>query len=361
MKNLSWEEKYIRHQNRRSRKSLKRRKRMKRYRKHLNRLLHSKSIKEGNVEINKVKYNLVKAPRNFSLLKNVEESIFFLNKIENLFVRSKKVFVVLKDVEFIDHSAITVLLSLMYKFKLSKIKFNGDFPKDEEVKKKLIESHFFEKLMKPLSSTNEYSLYMENQIFALANKFVTPEIGLTIMEQVSQTIWGEKRICKGLQRTLLELMHNTNNHASNKEGEVHWWLSVNHNKINNYVDFYFVDYGQGILKSLKNKTNKRIWDGFWKNFEYMLKLQKEPRIIEMLLNGGHRKPENRKDPYYRGKGLPGIKEVLNRNQIGDLHIITNNIFASVSDNEFKRLRKNFNGTFYHWQLNKDNSNTIWNQ
>ena len=362
MKLLFQKKKYIRYQIRKSKKSLKRRIKIKKYKKHINHLLRGKPRAQCKNIKNRIKFNYVKAPENFSLLKNVEESIRFLNKIENFFVKNKKVFVELKEVKFIDHSAITVLLSLMYKFKLSKIKFNGDFPNEEKVRKKLVNSHFFERLMKPLSLNQEYILNKENQIFARANKFVVPELGLQIMGEVSQTIWGKKRVCKGLQRTLLELMQNTNNHASNKEGEVHWWLSVNHDKHNNTVDFYFVDYGQGILKSLENKTSKKIWDGFWISFKNMIKSNREPDIIKSLLEGKHRKPEHRNNSYYRGKGLPGVMRVLNRNEISNLHIITNNVFVTTNpDNKFERMNRSFNGTFYHWQLHKNNINTLWNQ
>ena len=55
----------------------------------------------------------------------------------------------------------------------------------------------------------------------------------------------------------LELMQNTNNHASLKVfGEKHWWLSVNYDKDNNKVKFSFVDFGMGIFKSLENKNSK---------------------------------------------------------------------------------------------------------
>lgn len=361
MKYLSEKERSVRFLAKTTEKRFRRKRKIEKYKKYINRLSQGKPHQQRKNIISRAKFNNVRAPRNFSLLSNIEESIYFLNKIEGFFNKSKRVFVVLKHVEFIDHSAITVLLSLMYKFKVSKIEFNGDFPDDEKVKNKLVNSHFFEKLMKPLASSQNYSLNNENQIFARANKFVLPEIGLPIMEQVSETIFGEKRVYKGLQRTLLELMQNTNNHASNKEGEVHWWLSVNHDKNNNLVDFYFVDYGQGILKSLENKTSKRIWDGFWSSFKDMVDSNREPDIIKALLAGEHRNPKNRSDPYFRGKGLPGIRQVLEREEISNLHIITNNVFVETMHNKFERLNRNFNGTFYHWQLNKNNKNTLWNQ
>lgn len=354
MKILSKKELSLLYFRKRTKKQLKRKRKNNKRRIHERRLFQGKTSVERMRMKDSIKFTHVEAPENFSMMNNVEESICFLNKIESLFNKRKEVFVILKNVQWIDHSAITVLLSLMYKFKVAKIGFNGDYPDNKIVERKIIESHFFEKLMRPLSSADDYLLNKENQIFAKANKFVVPEIGIPIMEQVSETVWGVRRFCKGLQRTLLELMQNTNNHASNRSGEVHWWLSVNHDKTNNVVDFYFVDYGQGILKSLENKTSKKIWEGFRMSFRQMLDSSQEPGVIRSLLNGEHRDPKCRKDPYYRGKGLPGIKEVLDRNQISNLHIITNNVFIGITEDKFERLSRYFNGTFYHWQINKGN-------
>jgi len=273
------------------------------------------------------------------------------------------VFVVLKNVKNIDHSAITVLLSLMYKFRVAKIKFNGDFPDDLKVKETIVDSQFFRKLLSPMSSDmgNDYTMTKNNQIFARANTIVVSEMGEKIMEESTKTIWGERRICKGLQKTLIELMHNTNNHASRSEdNQEHWWLSVNHDKENKKVDFYFVDYGQGILRSLERKSNPKIWNNFWDNFKKMIDLGSEQKVIECLLNGEHWSPEQRIQPYYRGKGLPSIKDSLSRGQISDLQIITNNTRSEVDSNNFIHLSKNFNGTFIHWKLEKNNENKIWN-
>jgi len=362
MKELRRKEKYQRFQERRQKRSLKRRKQVRRRKKHLHRLLHGKPrVQHGNIKL-RMRYTEIKAPSSFSLLTNTEETISFINEIENCFTARKRVFVVLEKVTQIDPSAITVLLSVMYKFKIARIKFNGDFPEDEGVKQKLVDSQFFEKLMKPLSSKidSDYILRKENQIFARANRIVVSEMGEKIMEEASQTIWGKKRICKGLQKTLLELMQNTNNHAStSQEGEVYWWLSVNHNKEDHSVDFYFVDYGQGILGSLSHRANPKIWSKFWQNMEKMIESGSEPQIIESLLKGEHRSPKQRDRPYYRGKGLPSIKNSLDRNQISGLQVITNNTFTDVEKGSFSRLSKNFNGTFFHWKLCQENLNEVW--
>ena len=146
-KKLSEKEKRLRYSVRVWKKRLKRRKVIERRKKHIRRLLQGKPLSLHNDIKTRVRYNDVRAPEDFSFLTNTEETIDFLNRIESYFNKRKQVFVVLKNVKNIDHSAITVLLSLMYKFRVAKIKFNGDFPDDLKVKETIVDSQFFRKLL----------------------------------------------------------------------------------------------------------------------------------------------------------------------------------------------------------------------
>ncbi len=58
--------------------------------------------------------------------------------------------------------------------------------------------------------------------------------------------------------------------------------------------------------------------------------------------------------YYRGKGLPGIVEALKRNQISNLHIISNDVYANVQTGNYTILENKFEGTFIYWELNEKN-------
>lgn len=363
MKKLKTRKSYKRYLARKAKKALKRRRLIERRKKHLLRLLQGKPRSQKENIKSRSRAYIATAPENFSLLANTEETINFLNRIETCFIKSKEVYVKLKDVKNVDHSATTVLLSLMYKFKVARIRFNGDYPDDEKVKQIIYDSQFFDKLLTPLSSgmSEDYTLKKDSQIFARANTVVVSEMGESIMEESSKTIWGEKRVCKGLQRTLIELMHNTNNHASeNENDQEHWWISVNHDKEHHKVDFYFVDYGQGILKSLERKSNPKIWPKFLNKVKTMIELGSQPDIVKALLNGEHWTPEQRVQPYYRGKGLPSIKDALDRKQISNLHIITNNTYSDVKTAQYSHLSKDFNGTFVHWELGINNVNEVWN-
>ena len=311
--------------------------------------------KEARIISNYIK---ISAPKHFSFIERPEETIKFINKLERLYLNRTSVFVNLMDINYIDYSAVTILVSVMFSFKTRNIKFNGNFPRNKELAKLLINSDFFKYLGRPIGNNLEYELGKENQIFTRANKEVNSELGYVVMAEASSTIWGEKRTCKGLQRTLLELMQNTNNHADiNKKGEKHWWLSVNHDKQNRKVSFIFIDYGVGIFESLKHKPNDNKWYGWYEKIKNRLIYGDNPEIFKLLLEGQMHLTVT--GQHFRGKGLPGIREVLYRNQISNLKIISNNVFADVFNNKFEKLNQEFSGTFVTWELNENNINLKW--
>lgn len=303
-------------------------------------------------------YTKLVAPQNFSFIDDPENTIKFLIKLENLYLKRKSVYVDLSNLKYLDHSAVTVLVSVMFSFKSRNIAFNGNFPSNEVLARKLINSGFFKYLSKPIGNKLEYAIGKENQIFARANKEVNSELGLVVMAEASSTIWGTNRTCKGLQRTLLELMQNTNNHAEiGEKGAKHWWLSVNHNKEQKRVSFYFVDYGVGIFESLKSKPPKNKWFGWLDKIRTKLIHGGDDEIIKLLLNGEMHMTVT--GQHFRGKGLPGIKEVQDRNQISSLKIISNDVFADVDKANYYKLSNNFSGTFVTWELNENNINSPW--
>jgi len=220
-------------------------------------------------------------------------------------------------------------------------------------------SQFFDRLNKPIISESEYSIQKTDQIFTKANKVVVPLLGYNVMQEASKTIWGEKRMCKGMQRVFLELMQNTHNHASfEQEGEMFWWLSVNHDVENKKVSFVFVDYGLGIFESLSNKPAESKWSGYLQKIKTRVGYENNAEILHKLLDGELHLTVTGKS--FRGKGLPGIREVLKRNQISNLRIISNNVSADVFNAQYNLLGNKFNGTFLYWELCQSNENKIWN-
>ncbi len=210
-------------------------------------------------------YKLIEAPYQFSMTNNTENSLSFIDKIERCLNANKKVFVVLDRVTEIANGAIVVLLSIMLKFQAKGILFNGSYPRDSMARSILINSGFFDILYKPQAPTgDEYSIEKKN-IYTYANKIVDSELADNLRSVASKHIWGTDFRSNGLQRVFLELMQNTNNHASLiNQKEHHWYTTVCYDKRRNVSSFAFIDYGTGIIENIKTDERGKFFIGLRK-------------------------------------------------------------------------------------------------
>lgn len=303
-------------------------------------------------EDRKLGYKSIVPPKKFSFIENTEEVIEFVNKLDHCIRNKEPVSVHLQDIQDLDYSAITVLLSMMFNFKSKNIRFRGFHPKNVLLKEKLEKSGFIKNLYKNIKGeSDDYEIGEPNQIFTQANKIVNSNIGINITKEVGKTLHGRENLAfKGMQRVLVELMNNTNNHANKKQpGSEYWWLSVNHNKQEKKVTFVFVDYGVGIFESFKNKPKGNKWENITSKLGVLF--QNKPLLLRKVLEGELHKTVT--GEHFRGKGLPGIKQVQDRGQIDCLTMITNDVFANVKQENYKKLKKNFSGTFVYWEMNKN--------
>lgn len=357
MRKFYTESKYKRRNKKHAELSLKRQVLFKKYKKNKNiieqGLNHERLAHKRKFDDKFKGYKKIKAPTILSFIDNPEEVIDFINNLKYYFEDKKKVFVVLKDVKKINYDAIVVLLSIMVKFKAHGIDFNGDFPYDRAANKILRESGFFQNLFKQFEDKDRYELGKQNNIHTHAWKNVDPTLGDSIIKQASKAIWGEERRCQGVQRALIELMLNTNNHADiAKEGEKHWWLSLNNRKEEKMSCFSFVDFGVGIFESLNNKKEGSKFFGWAEKLIKRAKHGNNAELLKLILNGDLHETVTGK--HYRGKGLPGINEAMKRNQISNLYIITNDVYGDIANNSYRMLKNSFSGTFLYWELNSAN-------
>lgn len=299
-------------------------------------------------------FTRVKAPEIFSMISNAEESLSFVTKLEECFDKRRKVFVDLKSVKHIGNGAIVVLLSKMIQFKSHDIDFNGNYPKNKQCYKILKESGFIENLYKNFGQEEEYGIGNENnKIYTHGQKNVNPVLSSEIIRHMSKQIWGDSQRCIGVQRVFLELMQNTNNHASfNKFGEKHWWLSVDYDKETNTSHIAFIDFGVGIFKSLENKNNGSKFYGVIEKLKNAVRYGSNADLLKLLLEGEVHKTAT--GDYYRGKGLPGIVNAFNKNQISNLIIISNNAMADLKENRYTSLTNPLSGSFFYWEVNHNN-------
>ena len=304
-------------------------------------------------------YEHVYAPNNFSLVDNIEEVLGFIDQVRNLYVRKQPVFIRFEDVSSLGNGAILLLLANMIQFRSHNHDFNGSIPKDNALAKKLRESGFFKYLYRTVIKKDDYSVgTLDSVIYTHAQKEVDSELADLIVEKASQVVWGKKRRCPGIQRLLIELMHNTNNHAGRNKGTKHWWLSSHKDEANKTVTISFMDFGRGIFDSLDNKQPGDIFYG-WKDtfFSLFPFADTSEKIMKLILEGQlHRTCT---EDYFRGKGLPGIYDAFKNGRIGKLKIISNRVYADVENDDYKLMNHNLHGTFISCEINEKIYNLKW--
>lgn len=303
----------------------------------------------------------ITVPDNFCFISNTSEVIKVINELKKSITDRLSTYINLENVNDIDNGAITILLALMAKFRENNIFFNGGMPSNDVAKQKLLSSGFFEYLSdrnKNIDLYDKISVFdknSKNQITTTVGigESVYPDIAGKICETSAQTIGYTGETSKGLYRTIIELMQNTHNHASSdNEQQETWWLTANHDLANKKVEFVFFDFGVGIFKSLEIRTTPL--SGLYK----LLKIElTDAQILEKILKGEVHKTKTELN--YRGKGLPGIYEVNMRNQINNLYMITNNVFANINSDEYKIINEEFNGTFLYWEIDEESEVNEW--
>ena len=302
-------------------------------------------------------YTFVEAPKILSFVKNPDEVSEFIAQLRNLEIAKKPAHVVLKHVTEIDYDGITVLLSAVVRFQSKRIAFNGDLPNDKAACEMIIDSGFFNYINDYKFKDEDHYELKATKIYTHAKKNVDSVLAEKIVEAASQVIWGGKKRCPGVQRVFLELMQNTNNHASfESAGKKHWWISVKHIKEERRVTFSFVDYGVGVFNSLRNKKpHEKFYGAFEQLYERAINKMTgntDSQLLPLIFEGElHRTATGRT---YRGKGLPGIYQALKRNQISNLAMITNRVVYNSAKNTCEPLYVPFEGTFVYWELNYNN-------
>ena len=151
---------------------------------------------------------------------------------------------------------------------------------------------------------------------------------------------GEDNTYRPVFSILQEMCANSIEHANNNIHEKNWLVGIYYET--NKVVFTVTDIGQGILSTLKKKTEQKIKDTL---------LARGP--VGTLVGAFDKKYQSSTFDENRNKGLPRIKEANNYDYIDSLRVVTNNVFLDFENDENNLLLKNkFRGTFYYWELTK---------
>ena len=305
-------------------------------------------------------YKHIRAPKLFSLIENREEMLVFLDSLRSCLNKRKKTLVRLDYVQQMPTDAVLVLLSVMVQFKTAKVSFNGTRPKDYSCNMKLAASGFFEYLYKNKGVSKDRYIFrkLKSSLYTHGQKTVASELADQLVRYGSETVWGEPRRCQGIQKTLLELMHNTYDHAGLSKGDNYWWLSVDHDEDKKEVTFSFIDFGVGIFRSLANKgPDEPLYGALQRIMQKFPFANSQVDKLKLILEGKVQLTQS--NEYYRGKGLAKIYNHFQTNHIASLCIVSNYAYVDAEKHIFDSLSKEFIGTFISFKIKNNIVSLPW--
>jgi hypothetical protein len=325
------------HQRRRARRELSK----KRKRTHLGLSQYKKDAIWRSYNKKQPRFFELKSPKTLSLRSEfANEFLQFINEIKRIGNKGFFIRLNLKEVSHIGEGGIAMLLSVISDLERKGIFFDGYKPDKLESRDVLERSGFFKHMNGTVSKKNQVS---KNEILKTGDGKTDQTALIPHIHKAMETIWGEERRCPALYSGLGEMMRNSIEHAFEKEQKIIWHLGLTHIEEDNSVKFTFVDNGDGIINTYRNRENATF-----SRIREILKNNAE--ILKAAFENGI---QSRTGLPWRGKGLPTIFELYQDQVISNLVVISNNAYLDYDRNLFIKLRVNYSGTFYYWVMNRD--------
>ena len=283
-----------------------------------------------------------KAPKIFSFINNTEEVLEYFISAEKLFKKKIKLNLNIDEIEVLTSDAIALLVA-----SINDVEFHhnsgyvGDAPKKPELKKMFKESGFY----KFVKSKGLNEVRDGNLLHKEVNIKVKPSIAMKSAQIGIKYTFESDEQYEPLYNILIELMSNTNNHASKKDGShCKWWLYVFTDPKTKNTSYTFLDLGVGIFDSMADK-------GYFSKLYKKLPIFGDKKVVEDLLSG-RLQSRSDLDNEIRGKGIPQILEYSKLNEFKEFYIITNKVKINLKNHQFHFLHHNFSGTMIHWEIQK---------
>lgn len=301
---------------------------------------HPNPTQNKNRSLPSNKHYRIKVPDVFSMTKNPIEMVDFLNRLRIAFINKPGVYVDLSKTKQITADAVTVLVSHLRDGRINLGKpYLGNNPEDLKLKHQFAESGFYKYVR-----SNELNYSEKGNIIARHQYKVDDEIAKKLIDFGTEKLFGHYVKQGGTYNVLTELMNNTRDHATGKgkkEYKEKWWASAHYDAEEKKITFTFMDNGVGIFNSRELSARNYVFK--------LLGLSTNIDLLKKMLN--RELPSSTEFPY-RGRGIPSINANLKRQQIKNLVIISNDVFANVDTDNFFILKNPLNGTFFSWEIHK---------
>ena len=256
-----------------------------------------------------------------------------LEDIRTAAKKRKRISMDMSEVEKLTPDGIAVFTAQISR--LPTIQIYGNEPTDPESKEVFIRSGFLKRVT---TQSRRMAPAEQGLILTQMNDVVEPVTADLLIKFPAKNLGMHTGQYKAAYRVLIECMSNTRQHAKGRLDPNHedWWATVYCLQTSTRACFTFIDWGVGIVQSLKLKLRERLYRSWSPDM-----------MLKEVLDGNI---ASRTGKLFRGKGLPGINKAAAEGLISNVVIITNRAYADVSGGKFRILSTPFRGTFVYWEV-----------
>jgi hypothetical protein len=203
-------------------------------------------------------------------------------------------------------------------------------------------------------SGNKFERHSDNYIVSIGADRTRNEIVGKAIQNAIKNLTNVRDHYPPVFSIVQEMCSNSVEHANNNKINKNWFFGICLEKGGSdqppCIIFTMTDVGFGILKTIKRKFAIKIKE-----------LMENKSDYEILHRAYQKQYQSKTEEINRNRGLPRIFDMMERNYIKELKVLTNNVFLDFEhrDNS-KMLAKNLPGTFYYWKIDL-NCIEIWNQ
>lgn len=287
----------------------------------------------------------IKAPEVFSLIQNTDRTLAFFEQIWGICERSP-IYIDLSDVTEITTESILYLLSILDRLKSrDHKKIKGNYPKDMDCRRLLCSSGF----TNYIKTSDANRIHSEDVLEIIHGNEVNPVEIAKIEKFIREKLKiPRNEATQSIHVVLLECVGNTYDHAYNKDAtksmpyQAKWWAMAHYQQ--GMVSCSVLDNGAGIPATMKKKFLEAV--KFWGREEHILlfKAFTEPARSRLELE-------------FRGKGLPKIYELVCRDYLKNVRVVSNKAFVNLSNlGENKKLQRPLKGTLYSFEFTTNDQN-----
>lgn len=268
------------------------------------------------------------APSVFSMIENPEDTIRFLERLRQCVNRGCRPRIDASGVKRLTPDAIVLLRSRLR----PGASYWGNLPLDPSANLLWRESGFLDHV----NGNNIVPAEPHGSLRKATSATTEVDDARQLIRVVTQGLFGQPLRSPGSYRTLVECMNNTLNWAGVGEK---WWALSHYDLVERRGTFAFADNGIGILKSANiSKMLRSLMDAG---------LRSKTAIVQGLFDGTVRSASNRSN---RGFGLPSMKKAAQAGRIRNLRVVSNNVYANISADEYRTMKVSLTGTLVYWEL-----------